>query len=301
MNLDENIDKRCILILRIAVFFCFAGWAWQHIYWDAPYRELFWSEDFFGGVVSSWGVDWEHYVGNESTDGIIQTFVFKLGFLYLFIGFLALTVKKKAWGQISGLVLGSLLLFLLAYCQYLDKMKYLAQWIEYGGQYLSPLVLILALHFGPRHRYTINLAILAFVMIFVGHGLYAIGAYPTPANFYEMTMNVFPVSESGAEYIIRFAGFMDMIICLALVVPAFRVPALLYGIFWGFVTALARPWAGMSLSYEWWGADQYLHGFFLRFPHFIIPLFLYFVLCRGKETAEVGVDESTSVKMESVS
>lgn len=284
MQIETNYEKSAVLILRLSVFFCFTGWAWQHIYWDVPYREILWNPEFFGGVVESWGVDWQHYVGNESTDGIIQLFIKQLGYLFIGFGIMALTVKKDSLGQIFGLLAGMFFLCLIAYCQYLDKMKYPAQFIEYGGQFLCPLILILALKFGIKHKATISVAVLAFVMIFFGHGLFALGVYPTPANFYEMTMNVLHVSEQGAEFIIRSAGFMDLLVCAALVVPMFRKPALIYATIWGFLTALARPWSGMSLNYEWWGADQYFHLFMLRFPHFLIPMFLILTLCRQSAT-----------------
>lgn len=51
---------------------------------------------------------------------------------------------------------------------------------------------------------------------------------------------------------------------------------LMYAAIWGFLTALARPVAGMRFQYEWWGADQYLHEFVYRAPHFVVLLFLLF-------------------------
>ena len=296
-ELDSNQDKWPLFFLRISVACCFFGWAWQHIYWDAPYREILWNQNFMGGLIKSWGVDWQHYVGNEDTDGIIQQLIRRLGWLYIGFGILALTVKRNSTGQMIGLAIGSLMLCLLSYCLYLDKMRYLAQFIEHGGQFLCPIILILAIQLGLRHRATISLAVVAFIMVFAGHGLFAVGAYPVPANFVEMTINVLHVNEETAKLIIATAGTMDFVVCLAFFIPYFRKPALIYAAVWGMLTAMARPWSGMSVNYEWWGADQYLHLMIYRMPHAVIPLFLCLVLCRQKAAAPEQQENLPTAKL----
>ena len=58
-------------------------------------------------------------------------------------------------------------------------------------------------------------------------------------------------------------------------------------------TALARPVAGMSLSLNYWGADQFLHEAVLRAPHFLIPLYLFFLWCSRSRNAPADTAADT--------
>ena len=64
----------------------------------------------------------------------------------------------------------------------------------------------------------------------------------------------------------------------------------LYACFWGLVTALARPVAGMSSELNFWGADQFVHEALLRAPHFLIPLYLavFWYKPRKKSTGDLA-------------
>ena len=115
-------------------------------------------------------------------------------------------------------------------------------------------------------------------MTFVGHGLYALGYHwPTPANFYGMTSVIFQVEHDTARTFLRVAGILDFLVCIGIFIPLLRRSCALYAAAWGFLTALARPVAGMSMSLNYWGADQFLHEVGRRAPHFRIPLYFFFL------------------------
>ena len=147
--------------------------------------------------------------------------------------------------------------------------------IEHGAQVLSPVLLVMALTLGMRHRATVNTAIIAILMTFAGHGLYAAGVWPTPPTFIGMTRSIFGWDYNTTKIFLRVAGFFDFVVCCGMFIPTLRRSCALYAFFWGLMTAAARPIAGMSWDLNYWGADQFLPELVYRSPHWFIPLFLF--------------------------
>lgn len=267
-------DRWLVLLLRLGAFLCLAGWTWVHFYWEAPYGVLLWHDATYE-IASRLGVSWEQFVGSGANDGFVQTWMSRTAWVYLICTILTLTVRKGSWFQMTGLVLGAGMLTLLSYAKYLSAQQQLPMFIEHGGQMLMPLLLVLSLALGVRHRVTMILAMVAVVMTFAGHGCYAIGWWPTPSNFYAMTSVILNVEFETAKAFLRTVGTLDFVVCLGLFVPWIRRPAALYAALWGLATAIARPVAGMSWGLNYWGADHFLHEAVLRSPHWIIPLYLF--------------------------
>ena len=271
-----------MLLLRISAFLCLAGWAWVHLYWEAPYGILLWQDGTYG-LAERFGISWDDFVGSGANDGLIQTWMFRAGWLYVLGAVLAITVRRKAWVQMGGLVGAAMLLFVLAYARYVGAERQLPMLVEHGGQILSPVLLVLALALGPSHRLTILVAMLSLVTAFAGHGCYAVGLWPTPATFPAMISVILGVGHETAGSILVVAGILDFVICIGIFIPALRGPSVLYAVGWGLLTALARPVAGMSLDLNLWGADQFLHEAALRAPHFVAPLYLFLHWRQGKK------------------
>tara|TARA_R110000850_G_scaffold27067_6_gene76807 strand:- start:726 stop:1622 length:897 start_codon:yes stop_codon:yes gene_type:complete len=283
---SAKLDSVLLLFLRLGAFLCFAGWTWVHFYWEGPYGILLWQDSTYA-LADRFGVSWDEFVGSGSDDGLVQKWVGRVGWLYLACTILTLTVRKKSKFQMAGLVGGSGLLIILSYAKYLKAQSQLPMFVEHGGQMLIPVLLVMALAFGVRHRATVITAMVAFIMIFVGHGCYAVGFWPTPATFYGMTSIILHVEHSTAKIFLHLAGAFDFLVCIGIFIPILRRPSALYGAVWGFLTAVARPVAGMSLGLNYWGADQFIHEAVLRAPHFLIPLYLYF-LWRQPRQAEAS-------------
>ena len=218
-----------------------------------------------------------------------------MGWPYLVCTALTLTVRRGSWVQMMGLLIGSGLLGLLAYAKYVGAQRQLPMLIEYGGQVLSPVLLVLALALGVRHRATVITAMVAFVATFAGHGLFAAGVWPTPSTFYGMTVKILGVEYDAAMAFLRIAGILDFVVCVGIFIPYARLPCALYAAAWGLLTALARPMAGMSTSLNYWGADQYVHEAVLRAPHFFIPVYLFLLLLGSRS------DEDLAQSVESAS
>ena len=259
----------------MGAFLCLLGWAWVHLYWEAPYGILLW-QDVTYSLAEDFGIGWDDFVGSGANDGLIQKWMSRIGWLYVLGALLAITAQKRAWIQMGALVGAGILLSVLAYARYVGAERQLPMLVEHGGQVLSPVLLVLALALGPGHRVTISVAMVALITTFAGHGCYAVGLWPTPANFPAMISVILGVGHETAQSILVVAGILDFVICITIFIPALRRPSVVYAVAWGLLTALARPVAGMSRELNLWGADQFLHEAVLRAPHFLIPLYLFF-------------------------
>jgi len=293
-------DSLLTLILRLGAFFCFAGWTWAHLYWEGPYGVLVWQEGTWG-LAERLGISWEEFTGTGAGDGLVQKWLSRIGWLYLLCAIISLTVRRGAWLQMGILGGGFGLLVLLSYAKFVSAQRQLPMFVEHGGQMLIPVLLILALTVGPRHRAAVVTAIVAFIATFAGHGAYAIGWWPTPAHFYGMTTVILGVDSGTAHTFLRVAGVLDFVVCVGIFIPFLRVPCALYAAAWGLATALARPVAGMAPDLNYWGADQFVHEAVLRAPHFLIPLYLalLWLLARRRDGSASDPGRESGSAMES--
>ena len=281
-------DALALRVLRLAAGLCLAGWAWQHVYWEGPYGVLFWQQGAFE-LASGLGSDWDGFVGSGADDGWVQRWVSWMAWPYLVGMLLAATARRRAWAQLAGLLVGAGALALLAYALYVADRRQLPTLVEHGGQVLSPVLLVLALVLGVRHRMTVALAVVAVVLVFAGHGAFALGLWPTPATFHGMTTVILGTEHETTTLLLRVAGALDLAVCVGLLFPRTRRGCALYAATWGLITALARPVAGMSPDLNHWGADQFVHEALLRAPHAMIPLFLFLIWRRQGRDATVAV------------
>jgi hypothetical protein len=264
-----NRDQLLTLILRTGTFLCLVGWTWTHFYWEGPYAVLLWNETTYGMAD-----DWDEFVGSGADDGLVQRWLGILAWLYLACTLFTLTVRRRSTYQLIPLLVSVVMLGFLFYAKYLGSQRQLPMLIEHGGQFLMPVLFVLALKVGPRHPLVSNLAIIAVTLTFAGHGAYALGLWPTPGNYFAMTKVILGWDEAAATVFLRIAGVLDYLLCVGLLIPRLRIPSALYAFAWGLATALARPVAGMSSDLNYFGADQFVHEALLRAPHFLIPLYL---------------------------
>ncbi len=269
-----TFDDLLTFTLRLGAFLCFAGWTWVHFYWEGPYGVLLWQDSTYA-LAERLGITWEEFVGTGADDGWVQKWIGRVGWLYLACTILTIIAQRRRWIPLAGLVGGCGLLIILSYAKYVAAQRQLPMFIEHGGQMLMPILLVMALALGPRHRITVVTAMIALIMTFAGHGVYAVGLWPTPGNFFGMTTVILGLEHETAKAFLRIAGVLDFVVCIGILVPRLRHWSALYAALWGFLTALARPIAGMSWSLNNWGADQFLHEAVLRAPHFLIPLYLF--------------------------
>ena len=210
---------------------------------------LLWQDSTYE-LANRFGLTWEEFVGSGADDGLVQKWIANIWWLYLVCSVPTITVHKKCWMQMSALVFGSGLLTLLSYATYVSSQQQLPMFIEHGGQMLIPILLVMALTLGASHKVTVITAVIALMMTFAGHGSYATGLWPTPGNFYAMTTLILGVDYPTAQTLLRTAGVLDFLVCIGICIPYLRRASALYATAWGFLTAIARPVAGMS-----WGLN----------------------------------------------
>src|SRR6056297_482882 len=255
--------------------------AYQHFFFEGPYRSFFLDQALFGGIQNLISdLSWLEFVTDPQTDRGILFYTRFMAWVWLLTGLLVLGYRKVSGPLLWVLaILSSLGLLFYAASDYLDKGYQLAQWIEYAAQIAMPVLMVFLLHKGVNRRW-LFVAKVAIALTFIGHGLYALGYFPVPGHFVYMTTAILGVSDSGARDLLFVAGVLDLVAVVFLFVPKIDKYALMYCILWGFLTALARPVAYIQPGPVFWiGLHQSVYEFFVRLPHFMLPLCTLW-LCR---------------------
>ncbi|WP_435261070.1 hypothetical protein [Tenacibaculum sp. nBUS_03] len=273
-------NKPLLSLLKISSFLIFIGRAYQHLFWDAPFRSFFWDQHLLEPIVTTvFGVSWQSYVTNLNTDHAIQFLTRITGVLYSLCAVISLAIneKSKRW-MYSVLKLGSVSLILLALLLTKEKFYHLIMFFEHTIQFGVPIALLYYLKTRNNHQLIFKLKIF-IALAFTCHGMYAIGVfYPLPGNFVTMTLNILPVTETSAKNLLFIAGGLDFIIAIAMFIPKTAKIALVYASFWGFITAFARIISGLNYDISISIFHQYFYLVIYRLPHGIVPLIVYIYL-----------------------
>lgn len=272
--------KRAIPWLKFLCFFIFAGRAWQHLRWDAPYRALLWSESLLLPFFERVGWQWQYYVTHS--DATISGGIKFIGLFYLFCAAAALFASP--FRQIPRFLLpvGGFMLFILALLYWKEKYYYWGEPIEYSIQIACPFLLYALIYRNPKLSNVIRVMQIAIALTFVGHGLYALGYYPVPGNFQQMMVNFFGVNEPAARQLLYWAGVIDIAIAIGVFIPYLQIPLLAYAAFWGFVTATARLVANYDVHIPLYSLNLWLFEVLCRIPNGGLPLLLLFLLLRTR-------------------
>ena len=275
--------KTLLKFLKISSFFIFFGRAYQHLFWDAPYRSFFWDQQLLEPVISFvFDTTWQSYVTNLNTDHAIQFLTKSIGALYLVCAVISIIINEnsKKWMR-NILKLGAVSLVFLALIITKDKFYHLTMFFEHTIQFGVPIALLYFL----KHKNTPLLLFYLKVCIalaFTCHGMYAIGVfYPLPGNFVTMTLNILPVQEEMAKNLLFVAGILDFIIAVAIFIPKLSKLALLYACFWGLITALARIVSGFHYDFSLSIIHQYFYLTLYRLPHGLIPLLIHLYVTKA--------------------
>lgn len=267
-------NSTTLWIIKGSVFLIFIGRAWQHLFWDAPFRSFFWDEALLKPIVESiFDIPWKEYVTSSTTDDFIQNSIRVNGVLYLIAAIVSLTVNTvpKIWQKIP-IYAGGISLILLSVLMAKEKFYHLGQFFEHSIQFSTPFVFILfAKDTISKERIILILKIL-IALTFFSHGLYAFGFYPVPGKFVDMVIQIFGCSESSALTFLYIAGILDFIVAALIFVPKVMKYALWYAVVWGLLTALARIVANFYIDFPLESLHQNLYQVVYRLPHGLIPL-----------------------------
>ena len=274
----DRKDDRFFSIIQLATVCVFWGRAWQHFFWDAPLRTLFWDQQQLSWIVEGiFQTPWQTYVESPWTDQGIMTLQVGFGFLYLLAGIAAMCIRFMPVVFRSLIWIGALGLIFLAILYWKSRFFKLGQLLEYSLQAGTPILLIIM----RRKEQTTPSLLAAFLLLtavtFISHGLYAIGYYTRPGDFTAMVMSGLGLSELQAGWMLDAAGVLDFVVAAIIFLPGWpRKIGLIYCIIWGFATSLARIWAHFYPEFWMESLHQWTHEFVLRAPHFLVPLALYY-------------------------
>ena len=261
-------------LLKVSVFLIFLGRAWQHLFWDAPYRTFFWDESLLKPIVESWfGMNWTDYVTSPRTDTIIQTLIQCNGFLYLLAAICTLLVTKfnKKLFKIP-LFVGGISLVILSVLLAKEKFYHIAQFFEHSIQFGLPFVYLYTFSENYEKPRLYRILKILIAVTFFSHGLYAFGAYPVPGKFVDMVINIFGCSEGFAVSFLYVAGILDFILAVLLFIHNVDKYALIYAVVWGLLTAFARLVANFYWEFPLQSLHQNLYQVIYRLPHGLTPL-----------------------------
>ena len=269
-----------LILLKISALSVFLGRAWQHLFWDAPFRALLWDKDWVGWFVSGiLGLDWQSYVTSGEGDQFIQYLIKGVGGIY-FLAALAVLAYRN-WPRLSRFLIffGGINLILLAGLYAKEHFFYLAQFFEYSLQFSAPFFLLIYWRRKKVSKSMLMALKTGVAITFTCHGLFAIGIYPRPGPFIQMLISILGITEAQAIQFLNVAGIMDFVISIALFLPRrMTILASAYAVAWGFATTMARIVAHFHFEFWEYSLHRWVHESLFRFPHFLIPLLLFLYL-----------------------
>ena len=283
------------LLLPLGVTLMLLGRGWLTWRWNSPIRELIWEEKWWTPVLARFEITWGHFA-RTSDDWITPTLMWVGIFLMAsaLLPWLALLPRLR-W--MRWILLPAILLVALdAFARWFIKDLQAGVAMEYALRLLSPVALLIFLGKGTplsgmRQGIVTWILLLAAALTFTGHGLYAIGYYDIPLNFYTMTMEILTLSQEDSLLFLKAAGWLDFIAVALAFLPATRLPALIYMLLWGSATTVARLWAYYDPDLPKYGLDPWLAETLVRTPHCLIPLWLILMMTRAKKTKPANEEE----------
>jgi len=274
--MDFRAEKTNIFLLQVAAVSVLWGYAYLCLLEKTPFSVFFWNESLLGPWLF---IPWEVWLSEYADDRFLKNFSRITGFWLLIAGFALLLVRQFPRITYFFAFSGAVILCGIAVLNGMDKIFFTVQFSEYILQWGSPLFFV----FGWRNKvwplWFVRFMKAAAAITFTAHGLYAMGIFPRPAHFIEMTMSILNVEEGGAIQFLNLAGWLDLIVAILIWIPkrGLQRTALAYMVFWGTLTTLARwvahihpelPWRGESLMA--WTPEV-----LVRLPHFLIPFVLW--------------------------
>ncbi|MFZ1496405.1 MAG: hypothetical protein WAS72_05065 [Saprospiraceae bacterium] len=281
--------KRILFIVQLATFAVLVGRGYQFIFWDAPYRALFFDEALLSPIINLTGSSWKDVVTNLEYDKAIEQFIRINGYFYLLSAAIVFLYDRVGvqWRKLLLLASVNLVILSILYCK--EQFNTPAQFFEHSLQFGSPVLLYYLLRYKQADNRWQWLAVIFIALTFCSHGLYAINLYPIPVEFTNMTMAILHCDESFARIFLMTVGIIDVVGSIVIFMQnKFSSAMLLWFSLWGFLTLFARLWANWDVQNMGAVLHQYFFEAVLRLPHALIPLALYYSRCAGSTFLQRG-------------
>ncbi len=262
--------------VRWATIFLLGASVWQHLFSDPSYRAFLWDPFWTSWTVKILtGMEWRTYLLGPRAEATAQVFTWTMAVILMLglVGALLLS-PRRPWAKFP-LFAASAVLGFEAFCTFLDVSHQVPMLMELSLRVGTPSLLAAVV----LHGWTPRIRLFTLVMTaltFSGHGLYALGmGVPVPGNFVDMVMETLGMSQASSLVFLTVAGVLDQLLIIGLLVPLLRPATLGYCAAWGTATSLARITSYVRLdNLLLLSLYTYLPEFFVRAPHFLIPMAL---------------------------
>lgn len=261
------------VLLTLAAGTLFAGRAYEYLFFGAPLRVLLWDQELLQPLVRAvLGMDWTTYVTDPGVDRWIDRAQRLIGVVFALAAAGAVLrdhLPRRLWSGMLFAATGFLALHALLDTK--DHFFYLAQYVEYAIQLSVGPLLWWSVTRARSVAWLLTAVAVVTALTFVAHGLYALGAYPVPVKFLNMTLGITGWSEAGCRLFLQVVGWLDLVAAALLFVPRLRRFAFFYCTVWGALTALARLVYGLGMTDFPDALHQYGYLTVYRLPHALIP------------------------------
>ena len=269
-------SQRLLFFLAVCAASVFVGRAYEYWFFGAPLGGLLWDQGLMAAPVEMFlGMSWTEYAADLRVPAFADAAGRGLALVFVAcaIGSVTLAFRyRRVPATVLGL--GSAILLLHAALETRTHFYHVAQFFEYAIQIAVPLLLVAVSRRPDRAGHYRRFGLAAVAVTFVAHGLYALGVYPVPGHFVDMTIALLGVSESGARTFLAVVGTLDLLLLPLLCFRSTQRYALYYAVAWGLATSVARVASG---SYGGLGLAA-LHGTayqtVYRLAHGLLPLTL---------------------------
>jgi hypothetical protein len=280
------------LILRITCFLIFGGRAFEHLFWNVPYREFFWSQKLMGDFVGSvLGMSWNQYMTSGVVDFNIQLLIKGIGVIFAIAAFCSLIYTQKNKVFAIGILLGVVFMLPLLWLHFFGDPYNTPLFFEFTAQFCSPLFLLYLIRYPQKNIPVVGVKI-AIALTFIAHGLYAMNVFPLPQKFIRMMIVGFGTTNILAKDILFYLGMADLIVAVGIFFPKAIKWCAFYAFVWGFFTAFARLYTYV-VPYDFWRSfSQSITGFLVRTPHYSLPLIIFLIVI----TLEKAAKRATALK-----
>ena len=274
-----RVSRPTHLLLAVAAVATFGGHAYEYLCFDSPLRVLLWDEGLLsGGLARLAGVAWADYLADARAPALVAGVTVATGLLWAAAAVAcACSLRSPSrWTRVT-VAAGWGALLIHAALVTRDHFSHLAQLLEFGIQLAAPPLLLVASVRGIGAEASGRLrrgGLVAVAVTFAAHGLYAVGVYPVPGHFVDLTLAILGGGEAAARTFLLVVGALDLLLLPLLLARATRAYALAYATAWGLLTAAARAVAGFDADFPAATLHRHLFATVFRLGHGLLPLAL---------------------------
>jgi hypothetical protein len=235
-----------------------------------------------GFVLKVFGLDWTAWATSPVVEANLKLTTQWIGVFFVLCAVAAtMATPRRIWTHVC-LGMGALVLAVIAFAVYRDKMLRMVEFFELACMISAPLALLSATRReGGQERFLRHGLSAVVAATFAGHGFYAVGFHPLPGEWVTMVMTILHVSEPAAVNLLFAAGVLDFLVAAGIFIPGLRTASAVYAAGWGLLTAAARTRANVQLENFHEAAAFWIPETLVRLPNGLIPLVVAVLLIRS--------------------